>query len=95
VPYTVITTIHARRDIQDAIDWENMRKPGLADYFLKDLNKKMLTVSRSPYIFAVRYKNVHCAGTDVFSYLIHYTINDDKNEVTILRILHTSRNPIW
>jgi plasmid stabilization system protein ParE len=94
VPYIVITTIYARHDIKDAIDWEDKRKPGLSQYFLKDFNEKILIVSDSPYIFQVRYINVHCAGTDIFSYLIHYTIDEARKEIIILRVLHTSRKPI-
>ena len=40
MPFTIITTTtNSRRDVQQAIDWENMRKPGLAAYFLDDLEK--------------------------------------------------------
>lgn len=40
--YTIITTTNARRDIQQAIDWENERKPGLGEYFLTDFESRLL-----------------------------------------------------
>jgi len=95
VPYTIVTTVYARRDIQDAIDWENMRKPGLANYFLQDLEKKIFAISNTPFMCKIRYSNVRCAPTNIFSYLIHYTLDEIKQEIHILRVLHTSRQPIW
>jgi hypothetical protein len=79
--YTIITTTNARRDVQDAIEWENYRKSGLARRFLHNLNQK--------------YEKVRCVVIDVFPYLIHYTIDDENHQVFILRILNTSRKPIW
>jgi plasmid stabilization system protein ParE len=93
--YTVITTTNARRDIQHAIDWEDKRKPGLAKRFLKDLDHKLLSVAITPYIGSVRYENVRCIVTDIFQYLIHYIVDDNLQRVIVLRILHTSREPIW
>lgn len=93
--YSIITTANARLDVQEAISWENRRSEGLAVRFLENLEKKLLIVARSPYIYAIRYENVRCALTDVFPYLIHFTIDDSHQQVIILRILHTSRKPIW
>lgn len=98
--YTIITTTNARRDIQDAINWENRRHPGLAKRFLTDLEQRLLTIAGTPYIGAVRYENVRCVVTTVFQYLIHqylihYIVDDEHQQIFILRVLHTSREPVW
>jgi plasmid stabilization system protein ParE len=95
VPYSIITTAYARRDIQDAIDWENMRNPGLGQYFIKDLDSKIAAIANMPLISPIRYEYVRCAPTNIFSYLVHYVVDDDKKIVTIIRVLHTSRAPVW
>jgi len=95
VAYSIITTANARKDVQEAIKWENKRKAGLAVRLLADIDVKLAVVSKSPYIFAVRYEDVRCALTDIFPYLIHYVIDEAHNQVIILRILHTSREPVW
>ena len=95
MPYNIITTTNARRDVQDAIDWENKRKPGLSNYFLQDLEQKLLAIADTPYMCNVRYENVRCAVTNIFPYLIHYTVDDSRQQIYILRVLHTSRKPIW
>jgi plasmid stabilization system protein ParE len=93
--YTIITTANSRADVQDAIDWENSREAGLANQFLKDLEQKLSAISRTPHMGAIRYENVRCVTTKIFSYLIHYTVDETQENIYILRILHTSRKPIW
>ena len=95
MPYTVVTSTNARRDIQQAIDWENMRKPGLANYFLDDLEKKLDAISVTPGIGSIRYENVHLVHTKIFSYNIHYIVDEALRKITILRVLHSSRKPNW
>jgi plasmid stabilization system protein ParE len=63
--YTIITTSNARRDIQIAIDWENMRKRGLAKRFFEDLEQKLLAIADTPYLGSVRYKNARCVATNI------------------------------
>jgi plasmid stabilization system protein ParE len=94
MPFTIFTTNNARRDIQQAIDWENMRKPGLASYFLDDLNKKLESLAVTPGTGSIRYDNVHISHTKIFSYNIHYTVDDALQQITILRVLHSSRKPV-
>jgi plasmid stabilization system protein ParE len=95
MPYTIVTTTSARRDIQDAMDWENMRKPGLAKRFLEDLEQKLYAIATTPYLGSVRYESVRCLPTKIFQYLIHYYVDDASQQIYILRVLHTSRKPIW
>ena len=95
MPYKIVTTTNARRDIHDAIDWENMRKPGLAKRFLEDLEQKLNAIAATPYLGSVRYENVRCLPTRIFQYLIHYYVDDVNQQIFVLRVLHTSRKPIW
>jgi hypothetical protein len=64
--YTIITTTNARRDIQQAIDWENMRKPGLGEYFLSDFEAKLTDLTITPAIGSIRYENVRITFTKIF-----------------------------
>jgi plasmid stabilization system protein ParE len=95
VLYQVVTTANARRDIQDAIDWENNRDPKLGKRFLAEIEQKLLSVSHTPRLGSIRYENVRCLVTNVFSYLIHYTVDDNLQQIIVLRVLHTSRKPVW
>jgi len=66
VAYLIVTTANARKDVQKAIKWENKRKAGLATRLLADIEVKLVVVSKTPYIFAIRYEDVRCALTDIF-----------------------------
>jgi plasmid stabilization system protein ParE len=95
MPFSVITTTNARRDIQQAIDWENNRSPNLGERFAEYLEQKLNTLSTTPFIGSVRYENVRCTTTDVFQYLIHYIVDVDLQRITIIRVLHIKQKPVW
>ncbi len=95
MPYSVITTTNARRDIQQAIDWEDERSSGLGKRFLDDLNQRLNDIAAVPKLGSVRYQNIRCTHTETFPYLIHYFVDDDKQTVYILRVLNSKRKPIW
>jgi len=95
MPFAIITTTNARRDIQHAIDWENERSPGLGERFLDYLHLKFTTLSITPFTGSVRYENVRCTNTDVFQYLIHYIVDVKLQQILVIRVLHTRRKPVW
>jgi plasmid stabilization system protein ParE len=95
MPFAIITTTNARKDIQQAIDWENTRSLNLGERFLEYLNQKLLALSFTPLIGSIRYENVRCTTTDVFQYLIHYLVDEQLQQIIVIRVLHTKQKPIW
>ena len=95
MPFSIVTTFNARRDIQQAIDWENARSHGLGERFLEYLELKFNSLAITPLIGTIRYENVRCTRMDVFQYLIHYTVNIEQRQVIVTRVLHTKQKPIW
>lgn len=93
--YSIATTASARKDIQDAIDWENTRNPDLGLRFFNQLHNKFSSISITPFVGSVRYENVRCTNIEVFDYLIHYIVDEVAQKVIIIRVLHTRRMPIW
>lgn len=93
--YSIATTASARKDIQDAIDWENTRSPDLGLRFFNQLQNKLNSIATTPFMGGVRYENVRCTNIDVFDYLIHYIVDEVAQKVIIIRVLHTRRMPIW
>ncbi len=95
MPYSVVTTTNARRDIQQAIDWEEERSTGLGKRFFTDLNQRLGDIAAVPKLGSVRYQNIRCTHAETFPYLIHYFVDDDKQTIYILRVLSFKRKPIW
>lgn len=94
MPFSIILTTSALKDIQNAIDWENKRKYGLGKRFYNDLQTKINVLSETPAIGSIRYENVRCTSTDIFSYIIHYFIDEQLQKITIIRILNSRQKPI-
>ena len=91
--FTVFLTANARRDIQEAIDWENRRSPGLGRRLFEEIKDMMSRLATNPLSGTIRYEDVRCRKTEVFSYLLHYLVDEARQTVTVLRVLHTSRKP--
>jgi toxin ParE1/3/4 len=93
--FAIVTTKNARKDIQDAIDWENSRSSGLGVRFFHQLQNKLTVIATTPLVGSIRYENVRCIRTDVFEYLIHYVVDEIAQKIIVIRVLHTRRMPVW
>ena len=86
----------AKQDIRDAAKWYNLQKPGLGKIFIKHVRQKIGFIKKHPYAVAIRYDDVRTAIVDLFPYMIHFTIEDDKKRIVISAVLSTHRDPdLW
>lgn len=86
----------AELDISEAAAWYEERQAGLAKKFLFQVRRKLALIEQNPYMFAIRYDDIHTAVLDVFPFMIHYRIGHNPKTVTIAAVLHMSRDPdIW
>jgi plasmid stabilization system protein ParE len=86
----------AKQDIREAVRWYNDRQIGLGKRFSEQLRKTVHFIRRNPRAVAVRYDNVRTAILDVFPYMVHFTVDDEKATIVISAVLSTSRSPnIW
>jgi toxin ParE1/3/4 len=85
----------ALQDIQGAIDYYDEQQIGLGEKFEKSVTQHLHTLKDNPF-FGVRYDQVRCYPMKKFPFMIHFTINEDRNLISIRAIFHTSRSPqIW
>lgn len=83
-------------DIQEAVEWYNDQLSGLGDRFQRQVVKQINRLKKNPEIYGVRYNDVHCMVVKKFPFMVHFTINNQIEIVTIFAIFHTSKNPqIW
>jgi hypothetical protein len=93
--FTTVLDPRAIDDIQKAIDYYDNKHPGLGEQFESVLNQHIIQLEQHPY-FQARYDNVHCLPLKKYPYMIHFTIDENKKELTILAVFNTYRNPkIW
>ena len=86
----------AKQDIKEAAKWYNDRKPGLGKRFTHHVRQKVKFIRKNPEAVAIRYKDTRTALLDIFTYMIHYTTDDDKKLVIVSAVLSTHRDPdMW
>lgn len=83
----------ARKDLQDAKSWYNNRKENLGEEFKLEVNNEMDYIGEFPLHYQSTYKELRQARVKRFPYSIFYLIEEEKQQIVIVGVLHTSRNP--
>jgi len=91
--YKISLLPKAQNDIKEIAFWYNTKKKGLGKRFVKNLRFEMNYISKNPFLFVNRYKNIHAAVVKYFPYMIHYQIDEFSKSVLIIAVFHTRLNP--
>jgi mRNA-degrading endonuclease RelE of RelBE toxin-antitoxin system len=83
----------ARKELLEAWDWYDDRWSGLGDRFMREVEKKVQQIEKTPERYAERKKGFRETKIRVFPYLIIYRIQKRKKIIAISSVFHTSRNP--
>jgi hypothetical protein len=90
--YSLVIDPRAIQEIQQAIDYYDEQQTGLGEKFEAALNQRLITLEKTPF-FSIRYDDVHCLPVNKFPYMIHFTLDEKQQIVTVRAVLHTSLNP--
>jgi len=88
--YKVFILPPAKQDISEAAACYNSKQKGLGRRFTQEVSTKVSIIKQNPKTSAVRFKYVRTSLLDVFAFMIHYTIDENKKMVIILAVFHTS-----
>lgn len=95
MPFTIKIEPEAGQDIQRGIDWYNEQQSGLGKEFHAELKANLNKLKTNPF-YQVRYGNIHCLPLKNYPYMIHFTIDEEKQMITVRALFNTFRNPnIW
>jgi mRNA-degrading endonuclease RelE of RelBE toxin-antitoxin system len=83
----------ARRELLEAWDWYDDRWSGLGGRFMREIEKTLLQIEKTPDRYPERRKGFRETKIKVFPYLIIYRVQKRKKIVAISSIFHTRRNP--
>ena len=78
-------------DIAEAKRWYAEQQTGLDARFVAAVKETVTNIVKMPSAYAVRYRNVRIAHTKVFSYNVHFYVDEDKAQVVIIGIIHNKR----
>jgi|SRR5690554_1391138 len=84
------------QDLKEAALWYNRASRNLGLLFLKEIKEEVKQIVKNPLSYEVRYADIRIAFLKRFPYAIHFEYLETENQINILAVLHTSRNPeIW
>ena len=90
--YKTIIQLEAVQDFEDAKNWYKKTKVnGLSQRFSNAVKKTIANLQKHPIRYAIRYKNIRIAHTDIFPFAIHYFIENDL--IVIIAIIYAGRDP--
>jgi plasmid stabilization system protein ParE len=87
----VITEDNAERDIAEAYDWYERRRPGLGEDFLLCVEMALELIGQRPRSFPVVCRTARRVLVHRFPYLILFVEKPDH--ISVVGVFHTSRNP--
>lgn len=90
--FRVVIDPLAIRDVQEAINYYDEQLASLGKKFLAELNKKLTLLEKNPFL-RIRYDSVRCIPLKNFPYLVHFTVDENKNTVHVRAVFHTSLDP--
>jgi mRNA-degrading endonuclease RelE of RelBE toxin-antitoxin system len=92
VSYTVIIHPEAEKEYLDACNWYEQQTSGLGQRFKAAVFTQLEQINKNPEAYSQKKGRYRESRTEVFPYVIVYTINKDL--LYIAAIYHTSRNPV-
>ncbi len=86
--------ILAREDIQEIVDYYDIKASHITNRFLEKLFTEFDVIKENPKLFQEKYRKTRVRYIKGFPYGIHYILR--AQTVEVLAVLHTSRNPkLW
>ncbi|MBL4652164.1 MAG: type II toxin-antitoxin system RelE/ParE family toxin [Flavobacteriales bacterium] len=87
--FTIKIEPDAQLDIQSGITWYSEQRKGLGKKFHASVLEHIDGLKNHPH-FEIRYDDLHCLPVKGYPYMIHFTIDNNTNVVSIRAVFHTS-----
>ena len=91
--YKIVTTSHVYVEMSESITWYNNQVSLLGTNFLNQISLSLELISQFPHLTYVRYSpNIRCCIIPRFPFMIHYQVDEAKQAILIIAILHMRRS---
>jgi len=90
--YSISWEPKTRREEKEIYDYYEVRKEGLGDEFLNELERVETLLTKHPKIAQIKYKNRRHISLKRFPHKIVFLIDENKKNVQILAIIHHKQN---
>ena len=91
--YKIYINNSVEEQIYEIAAWYELKSVNLGTEFLNYFDENINEISYNPYSCVIAFDNFRRKFMNKFPYLIFYFVNEEKFEIDILGVYHTSRNP--
>ena len=91
--YKIILHPLAKKDIKKSAIWYESKRTGLGKRFTTQIRIEVNYISKQPFSIVTKYNEIKTSTVKNFPFLIHFSIDNNKKEIIILGVFHTSLNP--
>jgi plasmid stabilization system protein ParE len=91
--FKIVLTHKAQIDILEGIEWYNKHSADLGKRFYQTIQKEYKNLRQNPY-FQVRYEDIRCLPLKKYPYMIHFVVEEEREQVVVLGIICTHRDPV-
>jgi len=94
--YKIVFQPLALKDIQEIVDYYDVINPKITDAFIEELENKTKIIQQTPLSFPKKLGDVRALYMKIFRYGVYFKIYSKEKRITIIAVIHTSRNSkIW
>lgn len=90
--YTIQLSEEAEMEVLEAFLFYENKVQNLGIAFEEEVDHAIKEIVKNPFLFQIKHKNCRVHFLKKFPFGIHYFIQE--NDIKIIAIFHTSRNPI-
>lgn len=91
--FQIVNAKKVESDLLDIIEYYKDINPKLVKEFISRMKEASSYILNAPFSFQIKYKNVRTLLLKQFPYHIHYLIDEKRNQIVILAVIHSYRNP--
>lgn len=91
--FEIVYAKKVESDLLDVTEYYNGINPKLSREFIARIREATAHILKTPLGFQIKYKNVRTVLLKQFPFHIHYIVEEEKNQIIILAIIHSYRNP--
>ncbi len=91
--YTIIFHPKAEKEYLDSVEWYEDAMIELGQEFVDEIENTINRISTNPLLFPVKKFQLREAVVKKFPFVIVFEVKQKENQVNILTVFHTSRNP--
>lgn len=91
--YTIEIRDKAIEETDLSKEYYNEQRSGIGDEFIKETFSTIKYIQQFPLHFHIFNKKYRQAKIDRFPFLVVYEFEEEENNIVVISVFHTSRNP--